>query len=672
MLVKSIQPSLNVRKNLAEQNNQAGKKRGNNPSFQGDNLIVSVMDVIARGGFMAGFIGQDFIGMVAPRIGEGLNRNRRNPETGKNEGPLNWEFARKEGLREILSGPSAFLIPAAMLQGIKYTGTANNVHIDYINGYSKVLAEYAANNTDKIKDIEQAKTVRKEYYEKIFKNVFDTSLEGKMPAEDLEKTAKEYANKLIQIEEAPKKNYLKVLSGKQVDGSKQDLINSLVEDFADIKKKYLSSSMGEMTADLTVEGKEKPLSGSFKKMLDTITDYSDDALKSVRKKLANNSTEAIEDIVNNFKTKRVGTRFLSNAGMWGAVMAFYTIIPKLYNMGAKGAHLKGLIDEPEQTGSEIKTDGANKKASSQVPFSGKEKTIEKLGKNLLNDKWLKKISDKFEFNGASMSPEAMLALLYGFCLPPRIIGAQDKHDRKEIIFRDMLSFFAILFGAKALSRGFSDGLSKFSGLALNTKTDEVKNGSFFKKAFYYFSPKDQINVLNSGEITSMYSDIHKLGELSGERKGILGFLDKIKNNGGDIKKTLMLDKTVKENTEELFKQAGRRFSDTTSKDMEVFEEVFKRGANSKEMENIYNVFKNKGNKYIKSAKLMNSSFGFVSMLVLVPAFMVWLAKYCEKMTKRNIAKEKELKNISQSENQPQTQNMPIHSNKISMAGFLGK
>ena len=109
------------------------------------NPVVNVMDAIDKGGFMAAFIAQDGIGMVAPRIYEGLNRNRERDENGKRTGPLNWEFARREGVREILSGPSAYFIPLGLLTLIKkYSGSANNVHADHINVFGDFFAEYAS------------------------------------------------------------------------------------------------------------------------------------------------------------------------------------------------------------------------------------------------------------------------------------------------------------------------------------------------------------------------------------------------------------------------------------------------------------------------------------------------------------------------------------------------
>ena len=126
MSVKAINSAIGV-----QQRQKHNEQTQQQPSFTGSfNPVVTLMDAIDKGGFAASFIAQDGIGMVAPRIYEGLNRNRETDENGKKKGPLNWEFARREGIREILSGPSAFLIPLGILTLIKkFSGSANNVHL---------------------------------------------------------------------------------------------------------------------------------------------------------------------------------------------------------------------------------------------------------------------------------------------------------------------------------------------------------------------------------------------------------------------------------------------------------------------------------------------------------------------------------------------------------------
>ena len=84
----------------------------------------------------------------------------------------------------------------------------------------------------------------------------------------------------------------------------------------------------------------------------------------------------------------------------------------------------------------------------------------------------------------------------------------------------------------------------------------------------------------------------------------------------------------------------------------------------------------KDNKFIQRAKTCNSAFGFLSTIVLVPGFMMWLARFCEKMTKERVAKEAEMKK-AQSQQQAQPQNNTTaqvtttnNINKLSMTNFV--
>ena len=143
MVVKAINSAnFETQKNNKQTNRNLNPN--NKPSFKGmGNPIVAVADGLDAGGFIASFIAQDAFGMALPRIAEGVNRRPVNPETGKKEGPYNWAFARREGIREILSGPSAFIIPAFILKFVKkYSGTANNVPVNMIQFYGNNFRDF--------------------------------------------------------------------------------------------------------------------------------------------------------------------------------------------------------------------------------------------------------------------------------------------------------------------------------------------------------------------------------------------------------------------------------------------------------------------------------------------------------------------------------------------------
>lgn len=679
MAVKAINSTLNVAKhnNLKEQNQQKHQQTSFTGSF---NPVVTLMDAIDKGGFAASFIAQDGIGMVAPRIYEGLNRNREKDENGKKIGPLNWEFARREGIREILSGPSAFLIPMGIMAIIKKTsGTANNVHVSHIEALGQNFADYAAKHPDQLKNSSEFK---KGYYAQILENALENSTDETFNGEQLKEKAKSFAEKLVDSEEKRANKDKKNANKLQAE---------IVDEYMKLRKQYSAPSGNELAVSLKVSGKDKPLGTNIRQLVQSLTDYSGDALEKVNKHLEKHANENIDEYIKKFNTHRAGTRVLSNLGMWSAVVGFYTLIPKLYNLGLKhDPGLKGLVEEgAEKTEDKVKED---KKAEAKdqtkdknVAFTGGITSM--AGKTALKDGGISKVLKIFEFNGASMSVPAMLTLLFGFCLPPRYINAKSDKERKEILVRDISSFTAILFGAKALSRGFSDVFANASGFALNIKP-ENHNKNFFNKLKNYFTAGSGVNVLNSEQIVSKYSNVQEY------QNGINGFFNFLEENGGNVKKVLLnVDKTVKENAEEIMKNFnGQSIKDATIEDIH---KAFEKAKGSEALEKIYTVFSTKDNKFVNRAKTMNSAFGFASTLILVPAFMMWLARYCENMTKKAIAKEKEEKAAAAGNTQQQTKpeaNTPQPANvnnqtatkiatvdtsinttnKPSMAGFLKK
>lgn len=632
MSVKAINQSLTAAKNNNLNNNQ---NKNNQQSFTGSfNPIVFVMDNIEKGGFAASFIAQDGIGMVAPRISEGLNRNRPKDENGKKTGPLNWEFARREGIREILSGPSAFLIPLGILSVIKKTsGSANNVYVNHIETLGHNFADYVAKNPAQLSNTAELK---RGYYKQIFENVLTNSTEN---YSGISKKAKEFADDLVNIEDLRSKK-----KGKEA----KELYNTLVEKYMNIRKSNAAPSSSEL--GVVINSNEKSLNTNFRRLVQSLTDYSNDALKHTNKYINNHSVDNITEYITKFNKHRAGTRVLTNLGMWGAVVGFYTLIPKLYNMGLKhDPGLTGLVDENND----------NKAQGKDPSFTG---GFTKVGETAMKKGGIGKILENFEFNGASMSVPAMLTLLFGFCLPPRYLNAKSDKERKEILVRDISSFTAILFGAKALSRGFSNLFAKTSGLALNIKPEN--HTGFLNKLKNYFSAGQGIDVLTSEQIVSKYSKIDQYQD------GINGFFKFIQENGGNVKKVLQLNDTVKSHSEKIIKEFnGKSLKDASIEDIH---NAFRKAKGTQNLENIYQEFAQKDNKFVTMAKTYNSAFGFASTLVLVPAFMIWLARYCEKMTKNAIAKEQAAAQQEKSVNIEPAKTTVIATNKPSMAGFLNK
>ncbi len=615
----------------------SGAVRYNQQSFTGSfNPVVLLMDGIDKGGFAASFIAQDGIGMVAPRIYEGLNRNRATDENGKKTGPLNWEFARREGIREMLSGPSAFLIPLGIMGLIKkYSGTANNVHVNHIEALGENFAQYAGENASYIDNVGKFK---KGYYTAVFRNVLDNSTDNNLTERIVNKKADEYAEKLIKVEN---------LRADKKRKEAKKLYGELVEDYTNLRKSTSNASVDEFGVTMKLKG-NKTLDTNISRLTQSLTDYTNDAYQNTVKYLKTGSKEKLAEFINKFNKHRAGTRVFSNLGMWSAVVGFYALIPKLYNMGLK--------QDPGLKGLETENNTQDKK---DVAFTG---AFTKAGEAAMKSGGLSKLLSNFEFNGASMSVPAMLTLLFGFCLPTRYTNAKSDKERKEILVRDISSFIAILFGAKALSRAFSGLFAKISGLALNIKPQNHKG--FFNKFKNYLSAGGGIEVLNSSQIVNKYSNVNKY------RDGIQGFFNFLNENGGDLRKVLKIDPNIKSASESIMKRFGKKSLNEAS--VNEITEAFGKAKGSDELATIEKILSKSDNKLVNRAKTLNSAFGFASTLVLVPVFMMWLARYCERMTKRAVEKEKaeQAKNVQQNKEADEIKEKVTASSKPVMAGFL--
>ena len=644
----SVKP-VSVKLNRSPQNNENGNKsaivpakrniseiKRDNVSFGGmGNFVINFMDGIARGGFIASFLSQDFVGMVAPRVGKGLMRNRE--ETGE----LNWEFARREALRECISGPSVFIIPLTMLHFIKKAGTANNVPVDYIKGFGEEFEKFASNKdidfTDKVR-------VKHDFYAQVYEKVLKTSTEGgQISNKEITEKAKEFADELIEIENSKSKGFLKNIRGKAVEGSKEDRLAKLTDEFISIRKKNTTPGVQHWNAEMSTNS-GKNIVEHFKGFTSKLMDYTNDIAGNVAKLAGEKkSLDEIKDYIKNHTPHRMGSRAITNISMWLAVVVFYFFIPKIYNMGLNGKNpgMTGISTEEQdnlifgqnENKDLKKTKNKTVKASKEVNFSGKGGLFKKVAKALDNNNFLKKVSDFFEFDGPSMTVNSTLALLFGFCLPTRLANASDKHDIKETISRDITSFFAILFGAKTLSRIFSKILAVTSGLALNvTPEDHTRN--IFSKIKNYVVPNGGIGILQSDEIVAKYSNIQDY------KGGINDFFSYVQDNGGNVKRMLMIDKDIKSNVETIM---NKKLEECENHEIiNKFKEITDGkviNKNKEQLEKIYEILKKPDNNLVRKAKTLNSAFGFLSIIVLVPAFMIWLADRCEKMTKKDIMKE---------------------------------
>ena len=186
------------------------------------------------------------------------------------------------------------------------------------------------------------------------------------------------------------------------------------------------------------------------------------------------------------------------------------------------------------------------------------------------------------------------------------------------------------------------------------------------KVIDYLNPNDtHHSVLSRKQLTSKYT------HLEDYKGGVNGFMDFIESSGGDVKKAFSCDKKIQASVDEILKS----FKDATSKEIK---EVLKK-ANAQKSDSIkkfYNLF-HENNGLLNKARTCNSSFGFLSTIVLVPGLIIWLTDFCEKMTekrsKKDLAAAEKTGNTTQinaAETYLAEHNQPTKT--PSMAGFLGR
>lgn len=315
-------------------------------SFKGaGNPIIWMMDGISRGGFAANFVTQDMLGMALPRTAAGLTRNSN--DTGKK----NTAYAKLVAIREFLSGPSSFMIPAAILWATKkHFGRANDVPINYIQGFSDSFNKLAEINKYTTKQ-----EWKNAFYKNTVRNLIENStldITGKkslLGAKELDAETEKFSKKLIEMDNVPKKRA-------------KALKNEFVNDFVELRKKHSDNPSNKINTawfrtekEVLNSGDKNFLNSTIGRFVNHLVDYTEDITNSISKKYK--PSESIKAFVDNFKYKRAGSRFIANIGMTAAVISFFTIIPKIYNQkNGKNPALAGLTPDqaPPKSEKEVK------------------------------------------------------------------------------------------------------------------------------------------------------------------------------------------------------------------------------------------------------------------------------------------------------------------------------
>lgn len=612
--VGSKKNNINNRNTLITANNAI--KNNQTPSFKGiDNFCLFIANAIENGGLVVSFTLQDMLGTNLPRPIMGLMRNKN-----ENGGEKNVSFALKELVREMLTGPSMFLIPMGMLAvGEKLFGKTIDIPTRQLRAFGEIHAQNAGIQS------------KEEFYQKTFERLFKKSnFEGK----DAVDKAKEFASKL-QTQEAQKANK------KQI----QETIGQLADDFTNIVKSHADDAAH---TDFTKAILSDNSSASFKEIVNNMMDYANEVIEKTKGKSS--------EVINQVASKKIMKRVATNTIMYAAVLAFLTLIPKLYNKaeGEGNSGLKGLMKEEtlNDKSLETKTSQApqNEKNTQNIqnsdksnPSFGSTSGMQKLSAVVTQDSGIGKFFRGFEFEGCNVSFPMLLGIMGLGILLPRTLQAKDDYDREEILRRDLVTCAAMCFGEKTLQKAFSKINEANSGLVLATKSKDYKNKNILQRLYEYLRPIKGINVMSTEQIIAKYSD------LDSYKDKIFGFCEFIDGQGGQLNK--IFGGNIDDKAPSVLKQLLDTYGDKTSikdasnaKIIETLRNACKDTNGQQKVQELTNCFKDKENALVKRAKKFNARFTTLSVCLLVPAFLGFLLPAInERATKKRIREEEKNK-----------------------------
>ena len=588
------------------QRNNKAKHNNTNTSFKGpmvtaDKEAIKAADLIENGGLFVSFTLQDMLGTNLPRPLMGLKRNAK-----ENKGEANKSFAAKELVREMLTGPSMFIIPGAMLAaGKKLFGKATEVPMKFIKSFGDIHGAQPINEAGKA-------IGKQDFYKNAFTEILKNAKSEPKASQETLETAADFAKRLA--------------SSAKDKAAKNETIGKLSDEFITIAKKHAKDAAH---TDFTQAAVSQTTSAPFKETVSHMMSYADDIVE----KAAKHNTNKLGGYIKKLTNKKVIGRFAANITMYAAVMAFLQIIPRLYNKaeGKENAGLKGLMKEETINDKSLDEKPKEKKDKSNPSFGSSASFVKKLtGNNIIG-----KMAQGIEFDGCNLSFPLLLGVMGFGILLPRTMQAKDKYDKEEILRRDLVTCTTMCFAEKELRKGFSKLNEKNSGLVLAAKEQGFKDKSIFRRFFDYLRPEKGVRVLSTDQIISKYSGIDKY------KDGIKGFCEFIEGQGGNLGKVFSLTDDSKQIVQNLLAKDGH---DIATASNSAIKETLSKAIDSDDVKKLTELFKDKNNPWVNKAKTLNARFTALSVLILVPVFLGFLLPWInEKSTKKRI-------NMEQAEN----------------------
>ena len=588
-----------VNSTLSKQSNDK-QRQHNNPNFKAGGgmlpALASMMQWIENQGYLASFIIQDGIGMTAPRVWTGFNRDRE--VTGRYNVQEGFEVLG----REVLTGPYMIGVAPIMLALTTKFCRSTNTNTNLIKRYGQSLKDFLKSSkcTQELKS--NSANFKKEFNKFNLERIYKASVPKD---ENPEKTLELIYTEFEKLNSKDKK----------VKNGALDKINEIINE----KMLETSPDLYNLNKLYIGEGESKKLF-NLKEALKALNDFAEDAI--IKNTNAKNIDEAAaENIKNNFAAKRMLTNITNIAVTLGGL----SILPKLYAKSDTPPSIQTLQLLEEQQNENSK----DEKENSEVSFKGKgpnsNNIFAKIGK-FLTKNLPEKFNELFEYTGHNFSKTTFAGLsIFGLLFPRGIhawkrapidknTGKKDKTELNEILLRDTVSSLTVVFAVPILTKVFVNAYENKLGYILTNKASE--NKTKFKKFLDIINPYSKLEALSIAELDAIYGNIDSKAKL-------LNFANFVNKNGGDLEKILSKSENInvmfndKTFTLDSIKNLAKE--EKNKKILELFNSIKVENPKAKH-EGISKLMKGSGN--IKNNKIAQMARGLNSLPVFISTFII--------------------------------------------------
>lgn len=597
MRISSINSQGDLSKNRQQKNN-SNVQKVQNPAFKSVGMAsvlgmsASLMQWIESKGYLVSFLIQDGLGMTAPRVWTGFNRDKE----------LTGQYNMQEGFevlgREGITGPYIIGVAPAVLavtgKFCKSTNTNTRLIKRMAQNMKTMISKPEFNHSIK-NDAEKFKNEFFNYnISKIYKDTVPNDKKAEETIKYLQEEFAKYNSKDKKIRNAAQQNIVTKINDKIAENS--------TNLFA--VNKVVVGEGGTKTSFATAE------------VLRAIKDFGEDAVTNNPAHAAIDRS-AIENMKNNFAAKR----WFTNVANIAITLGGLSVLPKLYARSDVSPSAKALehMQHKDDKSSEVAFKG--KGVNNGGFFAGLGKIITKY----TPEKW----QELLEYNGYNFTKTTFALLSTLGLLLPRgkrawdraqidENGKRDMTEINEILLRDTVSSLSVVFAVPMLTKALVRSYEDAKGFILTNRASDGKN--FFKKAMDIINPYSDLEVLSVADLDSIYGNIDSKAKL-------MNFSNFVAKKGGDLEKILSKseNKNVMFNEKTFTLESIKNLSkdEKNKKIIELFKGISDTDIGAKE--GIAKLMKGSGNikqnKIAKMARGLNSLPGAISTVFISPVIL---------------------------------------------------